>query len=439
VPIRDIIVTAAVFGLLPACFFQPWVGILVWSWIGYMNPHRLTWGFARAIPFAQLVAVTTLTGLVLGLDRERKPIPWVRETWLLAGLWAIYTVTTLAALYPDEAWPQWIKVSKILLLTFVTLILFQSRTRLRSLLMVIALSIGFYGLKAGPWAVATGGVHHVQGPEGTFIGGNTEIGLALNMVLPLLVCLAREEPRRWLRNLMWTTFGCSIVAILFTYSRGALLGLPIVLGMLFLSARRRVGGLVVVGLIGVLVYSFAPPEWYGRAQMITEYEEDESARSRLVSWRVAWGLALDRPLTGGGFWALPQWEIFGRYAPEHPSTHSAHSIYFGVLGDHGFPGLLLFVGLIVSCLASLRRIRRRFKGDADAQWLVGYARAVEVSLVAYAVSGAFLTLAYWDLFYHLVVVVVILRVLADRGAEATETGPKPVAMRRAPVSLVRIR
>src|SRR5215475_3663731 len=61
--IRDTLVSAIIFASLPVCFIRPWVGILVWSWIGYMNPHKLTWGFATNMPFGQLVAVATLCGL----------------------------------------------------------------------------------------------------------------------------------------------------------------------------------------------------------------------------------------------------------------------------------------------------------------------------------------------------------------------------------------
>jgi len=47
---RDLFVTAVIFGLLPFIFKRPWVGILVWAWLSYMNPHRLAWGFALISP-----------------------------------------------------------------------------------------------------------------------------------------------------------------------------------------------------------------------------------------------------------------------------------------------------------------------------------------------------------------------------------------------------
>ena len=181
-PIRDIFVTLVVLGLLPVCLIQPWVGILVWSWFGYMNPHRLTWGFAYNLPFGQMIGISTILGIVAGRDPEKRPIPWCRETVLLACLWLIFTITTVNAMYPAEAWKKLEDISKILLFVVFTLKFFQTRERLRIMFLVVALSLGFYGLKGGIWAVfVTFGTQRVQGPEGTFIGGNTELGLALNM------------------------------------------------------------------------------------------------------------------------------------------------------------------------------------------------------------------------------------------------------------------
>ena len=414
-PIRDVVLFMIVIWLIPRCLRQPWVAILAFSWIGYMNPHRLTWGFAHDFPFALVFALCAFYGMLFVKDPEIQPVPWTRETWLLAILWGIYAFTTLFALFPDAAFEQLQKVSKILLFTFLTLKFFQTQARLRALFMVLALSIGFFGLKGGIWSVViNGGADRVQGPMGSFIGGNTELGLALNMVLPFLLLLARDEEKKWLRRLLYAMFVTSIIAIIFTYSRGALIGLPVVLAMLLLRARRRFSGLLLLGALVYFVYNFAPDEWFNRAESISQYETDESAQGRFVSWRVAWGVASDRPLTGGGFWVLPHRETFDRYAPGYASVHSAHSIYFAVLGDHGFPGLFVFVGLILFCLFSLVSLEWRLRGIPEARRLRGYCQMVLASLVAYAISGAFLTQAYWDLFYHLVAFVILLKVIAQR-------------------------
>lgn len=428
-PLRDIFLTVVILGLLPSCLLRPWIGILVWSWLGYMNAHKLCWGFARGMPWAEIVAITVFMGILVSPDKERRALPNFKETWMLLGLWAVYTLSTIFAWYPAEAWPQWEKVSKILLFTFLTLLYFQNRERLRILFLVLALSLGFYGLKGGIWVFRTPslGSSVVMGPEGTFIGGNTEIGLALSMTLPFLLLLAREESRRWLRRLMLTAFGFSIIAIIFTYSRGAMLGLPVVLIMLFMRARRRVIGIAALVILYYFVMNFSPQEWFDRMGTIKTYEQDRSALMRLQSWEVAWRFALDHPLIGGGFWVLDHEYVFDLYLKDYIRAQSAHSIYFTVLSDHGFPGLILFVGLMVSCMWTMFRMRLQAGSRPEARWLVNYCQMIEASLMAYAVSGAFLSQSYWDLFYHLVSFVILLKAVAIQEGVLTAPVRQPTA------------
>src|SRR5690349_20332621 len=108
----------------------------------------------------------------------------------------------------------------------------QDRARYRYLALVLSMSIGFFGLKGGIWSVIKGGDVHIEGPEGSFIGTNTLLALGLDMALPFLFYLARDETRRWLRWLLWAMFFGSIPAVMFTYSRGGFLGLVAVLALL---------------------------------------------------------------------------------------------------------------------------------------------------------------------------------------------------------------
>ena len=100
---RDIIVTLAVFGTLPFIFWRPWIGILVWCWLGYMNPHRLAWGFSTSMPFALIVALVTFTAIAI--SREKKEFIWTRETKLLLIFTAWMFISTLLAMYSELAWP----------------------------------------------------------------------------------------------------------------------------------------------------------------------------------------------------------------------------------------------------------------------------------------------------------------------------------------------
>lgn len=421
-PIRDVILTLTVVGLLPVCVARPWIGVLIWCWLGFMNPHMLTWGFAARTPFAMMVAAATLVGLAF--TKERKPFIWNTATLALLALWVWFTVTSLFALYPEEAWSQWTGVSKVLLMVFASLILIRDRRKLRLLLLVIAVSIGYYGFRGGIFAIRTGGQSIIEGPPGqTFLSMNNTIALALNMCLPLLLVLAREERRPWLRALLYASFFLSIIAILFTYSRGGFLGLLAVLAVLFLNRRNWLHALAAAVVV-VAVFQFAPQRWTARIETIEQYEADRTAQMRLVAWRVAAMLAADRPLVGGGFWVFNHQQTYDRYAPDFPggTYANAHSIYFNLLGEHGYPGLVLFtlmVGFLLVRLAKLRRLKRK---SVKLVWVSSYAHMLQASIVGYLVTGAFVSAAYFDLAYQLFIVAVIL----DRLAAQEVTAPTPV-------------
>lgn len=384
-----------------------------------MNPHRLTFGFAFGLPFAQVVIITILAGLLL--TKERNGLPWSRELFLMAALWATFLLSTIWAMQPEEAWKQFDKVSKVLLTTCLTLPLFRDRRKLYWLLMVIAGSLGFYGLKGGVWAVLSGGSNQVLGPEQSFIEGNTNLGLALNMTLPLLFFLRKEAPQKWLRQLLLVSFCFTIIAVLITYSRGALVGMMVVLPLLLLRNRAKFLPLLLAGICIPIAIAVLPAEWTGRMQTIEGYEEDRSALGRIRAWEVSYKLALDRPLLGGGFEPFTH-DLYAKYLTTDKLETAdvgtgAHNIFMQIVAEHGFTGLGLFVGLILSTLWSLRKIIRNTKNKEDWHDIHHYAQMIQLSLYGYLSSGMFLSMCYFDLFYHLVIITMLLKELAPTRQE----------------------
>ncbi|HID41482.1 MAG TPA: putative O-glycosylation ligase, exosortase A system-associated, partial [Pyrodictium sp.] len=353
------------------------------------------------------------------VTRDRRPPPLTRETVVLAlfTLWMV--VTTLFALEPEAAGRQLEKVLKIQLFTFVTMMLIFNRERIHWLVWAIVLSIGFYGVKGGIFTLTTGGVHRVLGPYGTFIGGNNEIGLAMIMVLPLMRYLQLQARRVWARNLWWAAMGLTGIAILGTRSRGALVGILAMLAVLAWRTRRKLLFVLALAALAPAAWDFMPERWHARMETIERYQEDRSAQGRINAWGFAFNLALDRPLVGGGFETFrPRW--FLEYAPNPYKVHDAHSIYFEVLGEHGFVGLALFLLLGWLTLRRAGRIRRLTKGRESLLWAHDLASMIQVSLVGYAVAGAFLGLAYFDLYYALVAMTVMLgRVVEEARAART--------------------
>jgi probable O-glycosylation ligase (exosortase A-associated) len=135
--------------------------------------------------------------------------------------------------------------------------------------------------------------------------------------------------------------------------------------------------------------------------------------------KMATNLVLDRP-SGGDFNASVRW--FAVYAPDARSR-DVHSIYFEVLGEHGFPGLVLFLVLIGFTWRTCSRINRRAKRHEETLWLSELARMVQVALSGYAVTGAFLGMAYFDLYYNLIIIVVVGKFLLQEHVAMEESEP----------------
>lgn len=407
---RDIVLTLIIVGLLPFCFVKPWIGALVWAWLGYMNPHHLTWGFAYRVPWAQMVAIATLAGVLF--TRDRRPLPKVAEMYLLWALFAIFTLSPLViAVYPEDAWVLFDPIWKTLLMVFVSLLLLQDPQRFRALVLVIALSIGFFGLKGGVWAVLTGGQFRVMGPPESTIGDNNAISLALNMMLPFYFFLRQAEERKWMRGLWLAIFVFSIISVLSSYSRGAILGLGVVLMLLVFRNKRIIAGTLLLALgVGVALTAL-PDKWFGRMETIQTYEQDKSANLRLQSWTLAWRIALDKPILGGGF-AIFDKRTYSEYVPEFPATGNvAHNNFLQILAEHGFLGLGVYVALIVVCMVSLRRLSNRARSDPSIAWVGRYAVMIEVGMVGYVVTGLFVSKSYFDLFYSFVAMTILLKQL----------------------------
>jgi probable O-glycosylation ligase (exosortase A-associated) len=422
-PFRDLALLITVMALLPACVVRPWVGVLVWSWLGYMNPHRLTWSVAYDIPFSLMVAIATLIGFVFTSERQR--LVWSREVVAFLALWLWFGITTVFAVYPDAAMEKFLEFSKIMVMVGLVVPLFQDRRKLRLLFVVIAASLGFYGVKGGLFVLQTGGQWTVLGPPGSFFEANTELALVLNMALPLILYLAREETHLWRRRFLWAAFVLTLLAVPFTYSRGGVLGLAVVLTILFLRARRRLVWVPVIAA-GLLAFAlFTPAQWVSRVQTIEDYEADESAQLRFMSWRVAMMIAADRPVVGGGFRVFLNRATYDMYLPEYPRAfgHDAHSIYFNLLGEHGWVGLGLFVLLVGSSLLTLSRIRRLAKANPEVAWAGNYAHMIQASLAAFLVTGVFISAAYFDLAYQLLVMIPVLHVVAVQELAAGQSNP----------------
>ncbi|MDL2336237.1 MAG: putative O-glycosylation ligase, exosortase A system-associated [Pseudomonadota bacterium] len=427
---RDLALAVIVFGLLPFIFKRPFWGILLMVWLGYMNPHRLCYGFMLSMPVVQIVVIATMIGMLV--SKEAKRMVWSPEVTVLVLFIIWMGITTTQAFYLDLAYLQYTKVIKIQIITIITLVMLTSKEKVHAIVWVFVLSLGFYGLKGGVFTILHGGVYRVQGPFGTFIGGNNELALALVMTIPLIRYLQLQEKHHLVKLGLSVGMFLTVIAAIGSQSRGALVALLLTGSIFWIKSRNKFVTAVFIIIAGLAVVSIMPESWYERMNTINSYESDGSAMGRINAWWTAWNLATHRFL-GGGF-EMWQYPVFEQYAPIPGDVHDAHSIYFKVLGEHGFVGLFLFLLLLILMWLKCRSIIKISKQNPDQQWARDLAAMIQVSMVAYLTGGAFLGLAYFDYIYHLMAVVVVVHYLVKTPALAGQdsvrlnpNGDSPIA------------
>lgn len=410
---RDIALALLILGMLPFILKRPYLGLLAWSWLGYMNPNRLCFGFAVSFPWVQLIAIVTLVGLVFSKESKKIPRSAISVFLFLFLIWT--GITTFYAAVPDSAWSKWQEFAKVLVMVFVTLMMVNSRERIHWLIWVIVVSLGFYGLKGGLFTVMHGGSSNVLGPPSSFIADNNALALALCMTLPLMRYLQLHSSLRVVRIGMGIAMLFTGIAVLGTYSRGGLIGLAIVAGALFLKSRRRLAVVMVAVAVGLVAYHFMPPEWTARMDTLRQAKETSSGESRIQSWKFAANVAIHHPLVGGGFddyLSAPLWDAF---APDGAEQRAIHSIYFRVLGEQGFPGLVLFLALVFVSWRNCSRVHKNARDLPDQKWAYDLASMLQVALIAFMAAGAFLPMTYFDLSYQLMAVCALLGLHVQEG------------------------
>ncbi len=415
-PIRDIALFLFMIGAIPLALMHPIYGVYLWTWLSVMNPHRLTWGFAFDIQFALFTALATLIGLVLTKETKRWPV--APPTIALALFLVWMTIGYPIAILPEESYDMWSKVMKIQIMTLVAAALVVEREHIKRLVWVLVLSLGFYGVKGGIFTLTTGGGHRVWGPAGSFIEGNNEIALAIIVVIPLMWYLFEVTTTRWIRFGLVAAMLLSALAAVGSYSRGALVAIAAMSVAIWWYSRRK--GLLGLGLlmVGTLIVAFMPEGWERRMLTISNYEQDQSAMGRLNAWSMAWNLAKDHPLFGGGF-GIYNLAVFTQYAPIPNDVHAAHSIYFQVLGEHGFVGFFLYMLVWWFTWRTAVWIRKNTTAKGESAWAYHLAAMSQVSLVGYFVGGAFLSLAYFDLPYYIMVALVAAKWILERESKSS--------------------
>jgi putative inorganic carbon (HCO3(-)) transporter len=244
---RDLLLAATLLGASSFALLHTWIGVLLWTWLSIMNPHRLAFGFARDAPFAAMVAGVVLLSLVITRDKLR--MPWAPPVKVLFIFVVWMCLTTAFAMNPVDSWSQLEKVLKIQLMTAIALMALHERKHIELFVWINVLSVGFFGFKGGIHTITTGGGQKVWGPSGSFIEDNNALAVAIVMIIPLLNYLRIVAPRRFIRFGLLALMLLCALSVLGSQSRGALLAISaMALVLWYRSDRKLMGGMLIIAV-----------------------------------------------------------------------------------------------------------------------------------------------------------------------------------------------
>lgn len=228
---------------------------------------------------------------------------------------------------------------------------------------------------------------------GYFMGDGNDFAWSLVVIFAYALYLTATSKKFVVRGIAIFAALVILIGIVGTKSRGATLALSAaMLYYLVFISKRKVLGVVVVLTVAVGVWVVAPSGYFERMETLSEYEEDSSAQGRIRAWGHAWEMALDHPFIGVGAGSFNS--AYGRYyrKPDDPVRWiSTHSMYFKVMAEYGFTGLILYVSFILLSLVDNQRTARFLRENPDGRIITdAQPLYMNMGLVGFIVAGAFL-------------------------------------------------
>lgn len=418
---RDLIFSLLVLGMVPVVFRRPFMGLVMFSWLAYMRPQDLTWGFARFQRWSYLIAIVTFIGFI-----RSRPKRWFVPNWRSYAMIAMAIVVGISVAVserPDkDQFTKYLEFVKIIVITLFTTAVVVRREQLRMLVWIIALSLGFYGIKSGVWGIMTGlGTPIIRGPGG-MMEDNNALALALAMTVPLLVVLGLTERRTLVRRAFLFAVPLTCLTVFLTHSRGGFLSLGGALAVLAWRSRNRVAVFSAAAVIGLVAVVLAPADYKERISTITEYETEGSAAGRIYAWGIGFRMTAANPVLGVGLDKFRQHYV--EFDPNPTAAKlgghgviEAHNSYVEIMAESGLVAFGLYMSLLFGCFSMLWVVRSKAKRHYHTSWILSYSDMFEASMVAFVIGGTFLNRAHFDLAYHLMAIILVFGKMAIREME----------------------
>lgn len=449
---RDIAFVAFLFAFIGIGFRRPFLFVLAFCYIDIVAPQRLSYFLINSIPISLIVFGLAIVGW-LAVD-DKRDTRWSGRQSLLLVLLLYCWMTTIHADFPVEAADKWSWVWKALVWAIFLPLTLRTKLRIESLALIMLLSAASIAIAGGIKTAAGGGGYGslqllLNENYGLYEGSiMSTVGIA---IIPLILWYRRHGtlfPPDWRVSLFCFAlcFACMLLPV-GTQARTGLVCLVVLAVLSLRAVKHRVLYMVGAGLLAAAAVPFLPQSYTARMETIRDHKADESASTRVAVWAWTWEYAKDNPF-GGGFNAYLQNHLrveraastSADAAPQEatPSVYedkarAYHSSYFEMLGEQGYPGLLLWLILQAIGIVQMERLRRRYLKTrrAEEQWIAPLATALQHGHIVYMIGSLFVGIAFQPFIYMMLALEIGLSTYCRRREK--ESGWRPLTMRPAQV------
>jgi O-antigen ligase len=410
----------------------PWYGLAVFTFF-----------FVTArLPnlFTEIAIYIALLGLLLRPNDLSFPPPL---RWALVFLlWAL--VTALFSIAPEMATDAYIERLKALVIFFVVVNTVRTPQQLRLYILIILVAFVIYPARGTLQNYVTGNRLFGRAIWNKMYSNPNDLGAITLLMLGLALAIASVKTQSTrIRRGATALVPVTLLIILLTQSRGVFIGLLVGFGPPLLARLRkrpsatapvltalavvallvpagawqRLEGITKLTSVETIAQAHKPQSTSGGQAAFYLQVADESAAQRFEILKTGLRIFASSPILGVGIGCYN--EANARVAPSLGSR-DAHNTYVGLAAEMGLPGLLLWVGLVGSVMAQVRRRRAQLRADDHTIQVLWIERAV----IGYLIAAIFASYAGLTMFYLLLGTLwAASNVL---GHEATAPGKLPV-------------
>lgn len=400
----------------------PFILTLGYIWVDTFRPQDVAWFVMDQLPVAQMAGFAAVAAYVL-LDR-RSPPRFTFTTLLVLLLTAWITLTMLWAEVPAAGWSKWNWAFKSVLFSAFIPWAIRSRVQIEAFVQIYVLSLAANFIPFAAKVVISGGGYGqnlgLQAGNANLAEGEL-LSTVVLMAIPLALHLGRHTqllPRTRQVQIGYTALaGFALLTALGTHERSAVVGMLALGGYMLMRSRHKMMFGLCLAVIGIAIAVFMSAEWSSRMATVNDVSGDSSAMVRLLVWEWTIKYALANPF-GGGFnaFVINRVELSGGHVEY---GRAFQSIYFEMLGAHGWVGLGLFLGVTTYSFVGLRRLARRTRTIPHLAWCADLSDALQAGMVVFLTSGAFVDIAFQPELWYFIALSISLREYVRRAEQKT--------------------